>query len=152
MSLLNNLFGNNAAQGLQGAIGGAQQAQNMGTLASPGSLLNIANGGTAVAQQQAYNNMLAQSNAYGGVHPSGKITGEAHTPATSKELEHEAYNVSVENLINLWVTRWGNEWADLTDIENDEFFRLAYRRLKQMGELETHYLTDRARYVCRRPE
>jgi hypothetical protein len=105
----------------------------------------------AAQQQQAYNNMLAQSNAYGSSQ-SGKITGEAHTPATSKELEHEAYNVSVENLINLWVTRWGNEWADLTDIENDDFFRLAYRRLKQMGELETHYLTDRARYVCRRPE
>jgi len=153
MSLLNNLFGTNAAQGLQGAIGGAQQAQNMGTLASPGSLLNIANGGTAVAQQQAYNNMLARNNAVAGSTTNvGKIIGEAHTHATSKELEHEAYNVSVENLINLWVTRWGNEWADLTDIENDEFFRLAYRRLKQMGELETHYLTDRARYVCRRPE
>ena len=150
MSLLNNLFGSNAAQGLQGAIGGAQQAQNMGLQSAPGSW-SIVNGGQIAAQQQAYNNMLAQSNTYGSTQ-SGRITGETHVPATSKDLEHEAYNVSVENLINLWVTRWGNEWADLSEIEQDEFFRLAYRRLKQMGELETHYLTDRARYVCRRPE
>lgn len=151
MSLLNNLFGSNAAQGLQGAIGGGQHAQNMGLQSAPGSW-SVSTGGQIAAQQQAYNSLLAQSNAYGGTHHTGKITGEAHTPATSKELEHEAYNVSVDNLINLWVTRWGNEWADLSEIEQDEFFRLAYRRLKQMGELETHYLTDRARYVCRRPE
>ena len=144
MSLLNNLFGANAAQGLQGAIGGAQQAQNMGAL--NGSWLSVANGG--VGQQQAYNNALSGSTT---TH-TGKITGETHTPATSRELEHEAYNVAVDSLIDLWVTRYGNEWVDLSEIEQDEFFRLAYRRLKQMGELETHYLTDRARYVCRRPE
>jgi hypothetical protein len=147
MVLPHNLLGAFAAQGLQGAIGGAQQAQNMAS----NNLFGTSLANVAAQQQQAYNNMLAQSNAYGSSQ-SGKITGEAHTPATSKELEHEAYNVSVENLINLWVTRWGNEWADLSEIEQDEFFRLAYRRLKQMGELETHYLTDRARYVCRRPE
>jgi len=148
MSLLNNLFGSgaqHAAQGLQGAIGGGQQAQNMGAL--NGSWLNVANGG--VGQQMAYNNALSNA---AGQHTIGKITGETHSPATSKELEHEAYQSSVENLINLWVTRYGNEWIDLVDVEGDNFFRLAYRRLKQMGELETHYLTDRARYVCRRPE
>lgn len=150
MSLLNNLFGSGAAQGLQGAIGGAQQAQNMGLQSAPGSW-SMTTGGQIAAQQQAYNNMLAQSNAYGSTQ-TRTVANDIHTTATSKELEHEAYNVSVENLINLWVTRWGNEWADLSEIENDEFFKLAYRRLKQMGELETHYLTDRSRYVCRRPE
>ena len=66
--------------------------------------------------------------------------------------EHEAFNTSVATLLDLWVTRFGNEWIDLEDIENDEFFAIAYKRLKQMGELEQHYLTDRARYVCRKPE
>lgn len=144
MSLLNNLFGSGAAQGLQGAIGGAQQAHNMAQNTPYGSGML----GIAAAQQQAYNNALSGSTT---TH-TGKITGEAHTPATSRELEHEAYNVAVDSLIDLWVTRYGNEWVDLSEIEQDEFFRLAYRRLKQMGELETHYLTDRARYVCRRPE
>jgi hypothetical protein len=66
--------------------------------------------------------------------------------------EHEAFNAPVATLLNLWLTRYGNEWIDLEDIEKDEFFAIAYKRLKQMGELEQHYLTDRARYVCRKPE
>jgi len=66
--------------------------------------------------------------------------------------EHEAFNTPVATLLNLWLTRYGNEWIDLEDIEKDEFFAIAYKRLKQMGELEQHYLTDRARYVCRKPE
>ena len=66
--------------------------------------------------------------------------------------EHEAFNTSVATLLDLWLTRYGNEWIDLEDIEKDEFFAIAYKRLKQMGELEQHYLTDRARYVCRKPE
>ena len=52
-------------------------------------------------------------------------------------------------------TGWNDlntKWIDLEDIEKDEFFAIAYKRLKQMGELEQHYLTDRARYVCRKPE
>jgi hypothetical protein len=154
MSLLNNLFGSgaqNAAQGLQGttglqgAIGPAQQSLNQ---LGQAMWTNTTVGNAHMAQQQ-YNNVLSQA---AGQHTIGKITGETHTPATSKELEHEAYNVSVGSLIDLWVTRYGNEWIDLVDVEGDNFFRLAYRRLKQMGELETHYLTDRARYVCRRPE
>jgi len=150
MSLLNNLFGSgaqHAAQGLQGAIGPAQQSPSLLGQAPWGNSL-IGNAQLA-QQQQQYNNVLSQA---AGQHTIGKITGETHTPATSKELEHEAYNVSVGSLIDLWVTRYGNEWIDLVDVEGDNFFRLAYRRLKQMGELETHYLTDRARYVCRRPE
>lgn len=66
--------------------------------------------------------------------------------------EHEAFKTPVVTLLNLWLTRYGNEWIDLEDIEKDEFFSIAYKRLKQMGELEQHYLTDRARYVCRKPE
>jgi hypothetical protein len=66
--------------------------------------------------------------------------------------EHEAFNTPINTLLDLWLTRYGNEWIDLEDIEKDEFFAIAYKRLKQMGELEQHYLTDRARYVCRKPE
>ena len=66
--------------------------------------------------------------------------------------EHAAFNAPINTLLDLWLTRFGNEWIDLEDIEKDEFFSIAYKRLKQMGELEQHYLTDRARYVCRKPE
>ena len=151
MSLLNNLFGSgaqNAAQGLQGTTGlQGQVLQSTGQLGQAVWGNSLIGNAQITAAQQQYNNALSGSTVH-----TGKITGETHPPATSKELEHEAYNVSVSSLIDLWVTRYGNEWIDLVDVEGDNFFRLAYRRLKQMGELETHYLTDRARYVCRRPE
>ena len=69
----------------------------------------------------------------------------------TKELASEAFNVPVERLIDLWTAKFGNEWVDMVDIATDGFFSGAYKRLKQLGELETHYLTDRSRYVCRKP-
>lgn len=148
MSLLNSILGSgaqNAAQGLQGAVGSSQLGQNqLGTQVAWG---NSAVASVHMAQQQY--NMALQGAAS---QHTNKIVGNVAIAATSKELDHEAYSTSIENLVNLWVTRFGNEWIDLTTIEDDDFFNLAYRRLKQMGELEVHYLTDRARYVCRRPE
>ena len=146
MSLLNSLFGGSpyAAQGTQGAMGTNQLGQNQ-LAQAPWGNTTVANAHMA---QQQYNMALQGASQQ----HTGKIVGSVATPSTSKELDHEAYNTSIENLINLWITRFGNEWIDLATIEDDEFFNLACRRLKQMGELEVHYLTDRARYVCRRPE
>ena len=70
----------------------------------------------------------------------------------SEQLEHEAFEVPVEELIDLWLGRFGNDWVDLEKIDEDHFWAMAYRRLKTLGELEIHYLTDRARYVCRKPK
>ncbi len=67
-------------------------------------------------------------------------------------LESEAFNIPVSRLIDVWVTRFGNKWVDLETLEGDEFFNSAFKRLKQLGEVEVHFLTDRARYVCRMPE
>lgn len=66
--------------------------------------------------------------------------------------EHAAFNSPISTLVDLWVTRFGNEWVDLETVEEDEFFLIAYKRLRQMAQIEVHYLTDRARYVCRKPE
>lgn len=71
---------------------------------------------------------------------------------TTAMLESEAFNIPVSRLIDVWVTRFGNKWVDLETLEGDEFFNSAFKRLKQLGEVEVHYLTDRARYVCRMPE
>ena len=78
--------------------------------------------------------------------------GHTESYLTMVDLEKDVFNISVETLINLWVTRFGNEWVDLETIDNDDFFVNAYKRLKQLGHLEQHYLTDRAKYVCRKPE
>ena len=71
---------------------------------------------------------------------------------TSAMLESEAFSAPVDNLVNIWVTRFGHDWVELESIEEDAFFSLAFKRLKQLGEVEVHFLTDRARYVCRMPE
>ena len=71
---------------------------------------------------------------------------------TSAMLESEAFNIPVDSLINVWVIRFGHDWVELERIEEDAFFSSAFKRLKQLGEVEVHFLTDRARYVCRMPE
>ena len=81
-----------------------------------------------------------------------KITGDVYPPTTSMELDHPAYEAPVSVLIDMWLARFGNDWIDIEDVDNDDFFRRAFSRLKGMGELEVHYLTDRARYVCRKPK
>ena len=81
--------------------------------------------------------------------PNGIITNMDEV--SMKDLQSEAFNTPIDTLIDLWLTRYGNEWVDMDKIEGDEFYVLAYKRLKSLGQLETHYLTDRARFVCRKP-
>ena len=71
---------------------------------------------------------------------------------TMKELDSEVFNAPVSTLSDLWVTRFGNGWVDLEDVEKEPMFLLVYKRLRSLGQLEQHYLTDRARFVCRKPE
>lgn len=71
---------------------------------------------------------------------------------TEKDLGRDAFNIPVERLVDLWCAKFGNTWVNLVDLEDDIFFVHAYKRLKALGELEVHYLTDRACYVCRVPE
>ncbi len=68
-----------------------------------------------------------------------------------EDLESLPFSTPIETLLNLWVARYGNEWVDVKDVLAEEFYGLTYKRLKAMGKLETHYLTNRARFVCRKP-
>lgn len=67
-------------------------------------------------------------------------------------ITDELLNAPLPTLIDLWLARYGNEWVSLETVDDDEFFSKAYKQLKAVGELEVHYLTDRARYVCRKPK
>jgi hypothetical protein len=93
----------------------------------------------------------------GSVHNTTKVSMPPdrwpHAQTNMAELnEHAAFKAPIAVLVDLWVTRFGNEWVDLETVEEDEFFLIVYKRLRQMAHLEMHYLTDRARYVCRKPE
>lgn len=69
-----------------------------------------------------------------------------------EDLNSDVFNTKIDTLIDLWVTRYGNAWVDLDQIMEDGFYGRVYKRLKSMGELEVHFLTDRAKFVCRKPE
>lgn len=71
---------------------------------------------------------------------------------TTEMLEHEAFDIPLDTLQDMWLSRFGNDWIDLETISEDTFFRIAAERLRTTGRLESHYLTDRARFVCRKPE
>lgn len=71
-------------------------------------------------------------------------------PASQTTPSNENGHASLDVMHDLWEARWGNDWVSLEAIEADAFFSEAYRAMREAGEIETHYLTDRARYVCRR--
>lgn len=81
--------------------------------------------------------------------PGGVITDV--DSITSKQLDSVVFDTPVQALADLWVARYGDEWIDLDVLLGEEFYALVYKRLKSLGQLETHYLTDRARFVCRKP-
>ena len=101
-------------------------------------------GASNVSQTTALNNVVHAGIVRARLFVSSEIT--------SAMLESEAFNVPVDSLVNIWVMRFGHDWVELERIEEDAFFSVAFKRLKQLGEVEVHFLTDRARYVCRMPE
>lgn len=72
-----------------------------------------------------------------------------HTLASPTTLLSD---IPTDRLIDLWVARFGHDWVDLQEIMDDQFFQDAYTRMRREGELEVHFLTDRAKYVCRNPK
>ena len=119
----------------------------------PGSILYVNNNSTAPRMTLSSNGNLGLgvgSNVTSTIRaPNGVITNMDEV--SMKDLQSEAFNTPIDTLIDLWLTRYGNEWVELERIQDDAFYVLAHKRLKSLGQLETHYLTDRARFVCRKP-
>ena len=68
------------------------------------------------------------------------------------ELKCEQFDMPIEKLVNLWLAKYGNEWVDVQQVTYDNYYKYVYARLKAVGELEQHYLTDRSKFVCRKPD
>lgn len=153
-SLLGSLLGGGSqtqqqanTQGYAQALAQAQNYQSQ----SPTALAQAYTSGTGGFHSQSIASMLqGQQNAT--IRREGTIVGDVFPPATRMDLDHDAYETPVATLIDLWVARFGNDWVDLETVDEELFFGLAYQRLKNLGQLEVHYLTDRARYVCRKPK
>lgn len=84
--------------------------------------------------------------------PFGATGSIAPTPSVrSVLLDSEVFGMPVAALCDLWLVKHGNDWVDADTLMDDSFWALAYARLKSLGELEVHFLSDRSRYVCRKP-
>lgn len=91
------------------------------------------------------------------LYPVGGGTVDTRYPTpfaviTENMLSHEAFQIPLETLQDLWVQKFGHTWVDIDSLEENMFFKIAAERLRSTGRLESHYLTDRARFVCRKPE
>ena len=106
-------------------------------------------GGLTVASSSMplYGNIVSSGGPFG---VQGVVTPR-DTNLRSEALESDAFALPVARLVDLWVTKFSNDWIDITELQDDGFWHHVYVRLKALGEVETHYLTDRARYVCRKP-
>ncbi len=87
----------------------------------------------------------------GTIHAPGGVITDADK-VNMADLNSDVFNSKVETLVNLWLTKYGTDWVDISDVMDDAFYGRVYKRLRSLSELEVHYLTDRARYVCRMPE
>jgi hypothetical protein len=62
---------------------------------------------------------------------------------TNKDLDHEAFNVSISTLIDMWIIRWQDTWVTEDEIrEADDFWRIAFVRLDNVKKIEKHTLGD----------
>jgi len=68
------------------------------------------------------------------------------------ELTTAPFYMRIEALVNLWLAKYGNEWVDVQEVMYDNYYKYVYARLYGVGELEQHYLTDRSKFVCRKPD
>jgi hypothetical protein len=122
-------------------------AQEIGTALPAGSWVTTTSPNTMNVPLSINNTVSHQGGPFG---TTGKtVYGNFVNSVDLKE--NEAFNTDVQTLSDLWLAKWGNEWVDLSDLQEDKFWTVACERLKQLGMIEQHYLTDRAMHVCRRP-
>ena len=61
---------------------------------------------------------------------------ESAIPAFYLKQPGSALNVTLSELQMLWRSRFGDSWVNEGDMANDEFYRIASRRLHAAGQLE----------------
>jgi len=55
-------------------------------------------------------------------------------------LNSEAWNIPIQQLVDLWVVKFGNKWVSNEEI--DQFYYVACNRLLDIGALERHSLPN----------
>jgi hypothetical protein len=61
---------------------------------------------------------------------------------TEKDLRHEGMKAPLSALVDMWIVRWGSEWVNETEFQEDDFWRIALVRLTGANKLEKHNLAN----------
>lgn len=59
---------------------------------------------------------------------------------SQSDLDHAVFKTPIEDLVNMWIARYGTDWVDKEQVLGDEFFEWAALRLRSTGRLEEHTL------------
>lgn len=68
---------------------------------------------------------------------------------SGSELDHAVFKTSIEDLVNLWLARYGSGWIDKQEVLADPFFEWAALRLRTVARLEEHRLQTDNKVVLR---
>jgi hypothetical protein len=68
---------------------------------------------------------------------------------TEQDLRHDGMKAPLSALVDMWTVRWGSEWVDETEFQEDDFWRIALVRLTGANKLEKHNLANQYQSVYR---
>lgn len=70
-------------------------------------------------------------------------------PLREEDLKHEAMQVPLSVLADMWTMRWDTQWVNEQEFMDDDFWRLALLRLLGASKLEKHNLVNQYHAVYR---
>ena len=68
---------------------------------------------------------------------------------TEQDLKHDGMKAPLSALVDMWTVRWGGEWVNEAEFQNDDFWRIALVRLTGANKLERHNLASQYASVYR---
>jgi hypothetical protein len=83
---------------------------------------------------------------YNGYHNMANSASPAQRAQAVKDeppkvnLNEGAWSISISQLVDLWVVKFGSKWVDHEEIVSDEFYQIACTRLEKVGRMEMHHL------------
>lgn len=91
------------------------------------------------AQQQSTSRAWSTvSTSLGGIWDQQLVERDFRMVQSQDDLDHAVFKTPVEDLVNMWLAKYGSDWVNKQDVLNDEFYEWAAMRLRAVGRLEEH--------------
>jgi len=77
------------------------------------------------------------------------MTSSGSKVLNEQDLQHDAMKAPLSALLDMWTVRFSGEWVSESDLQEDDFWRLALIRLVGANKLEKHHLANQYAAVYR---